>query len=190
MADRALGQLLPTRGAPVVGLLLAGGPAAILGAIGPVVINPVYGRSGRTRPHVGHELRKIAPCIADGNASATVVGIGGISGIEAAPTHLGPNPVEGVASPSECVAVGLEPLDCGLSSIATARGNQSSPKVATVHVLETSAIALAAPTIAVRPKRRDLFDGDQAAKPPPRHINLSARHGGKMTSNWKECNHG
>jgi len=80
----------------VLGLLGAGGPLAVFGAVWSVIINAVQGRPLWPVAHIGNEPPEVSPLLADGNAaraiSVIVVGLRRL----ASPAHLAPSDVQGV----------------------------------------------------------------------------------------------
>lgn len=102
----------------VVGLLLPGGPAAVLRAVRSVVVYPVNTGTGRARAHVCVEVGKVVPPFADVYAPAAVAVVGRVGVGPAAAPHLGPDDVNGVA-PETMPSVGPSRY---YSSLQTATG--------------------------------------------------------------------
>lgn len=59
-------------GLPVVRLLFTGRPAAILGAVGAVIVNAIQRVAGWAFAHIGHKVFKSVPSLADVNSALPI----------------------------------------------------------------------------------------------------------------------
>lgn len=126
--------------AAVVGLLLWGGPSAIVWSVGTIGIFPVDGvTNGGSEAHIGKEVfEALTPASTDDNATSSIAGIVLIVGIIAAPSHHRP----GIPFWRPAHAVGPIDRSSPLALQATARLNLF-PKVI---LPDTSLIATVAST--------------------------------------------
>lgn len=73
---------------PAIGVLcFTGRPSAVSRLVVPVSVDAVNSRVFRTRPHIRKKVLEAAPSFANGDTSATVVGVGGISRVINTPQH-------------------------------------------------------------------------------------------------------
>lgn len=113
---RQRGPMLPCafsaegREVPVSGLLGPCGPAAVLWAVGSVVVDAIYGVFGRwSATHVGYEgFVRVIPALADFNTASAVIRISNVLRVMATGLHAFPDLVFGspLTSPSLSVCSG------------------------------------------------------------------------------------
>lgn len=127
-------------GPRVVGLNVLCRPLAIGRGIGPVVINSFQRHAAWPFSHVGVEILKTQPAIADGDSARPVETITRQIWVCASPNDAAPNVVDGCArfavGCSCCRALALQ---------ATARSRVSSRKVACAHRKQRATNASAVP---------------------------------------------
>ena len=67
-----LRTLSPYLDSTVIGLLFGGAPLAVAWLVVAVVVDAVYGQPRRTLSHIGEEVSKVSPSIADSDSSTSI----------------------------------------------------------------------------------------------------------------------
>lgn len=141
-------------GPSIVGLLPSGGPPAIRGGVGAIVVDALKSHTRGAFSHIHHKRGKIFPARIDHNSAPAIVRKRGLAGIVAARSHVGPKIVERMVFPLSGQAV----LDAsaGLLVFQTAaRDLPSAAKGGASHNSSLSAIAAARPQICAVPPPSD-----------------------------------
>lgn len=81
------GALRPAALTPIIGLLGSRRPPAISRLVVARIVNPVKGRAGRARPHIGQKILELLPPVAKGNPAPSIVRINAAVGIAATDAH-------------------------------------------------------------------------------------------------------
>lgn len=119
------------RRTPISSLFLGRGPHAITRLIATIVVLSVNAdpTPWRSLSHVGQEILKLAPSLAEGDASAAVTRPFSVAGIQAAPDQAAPGVVDGRSTHS--VAVGWVLITTHRRRVAMKRSLQLSTETAT-----------------------------------------------------------
>lgn len=130
---------------PVCCLCLPVSPAAILGTVGTVVVDPIKRHAGRGLPHVGDEVLERLPSLAYPYSPPAVVFEGLVVGVSAPLPHAAPCAIQFRVRRTVRRVHG----NCQFAHKATARRGVSCSKVADGCLNLVSANATAAPSDAI-----------------------------------------
>ena len=130
----------------IVCLLDSCSPAAVCGRIVAVIVYPIKSESFRALSHVLKKIRKaISPSFTNGNASATIVGIGRNVPIMTASFHRGPDAVFSAIFVSFCKSVSGCLKARQFTPQTSATFSQAAPEIIPHHSYGLSAFAQAQP---------------------------------------------
>lgn len=147
---------MPTSRPPVVSLLGGCRPAAVSGRIRPVIVVSLYRHARRRLAHVGEEIFKDEPPVADRNAAPAVVSEARVFRIATPLQHGRPTGIGARLCASRRVPVLGVPRDQFLAVRAPATC-RSAAKVAGKRFDSVSAVAAAKPL-----RRSDISNGDKS----------------------------
>jgi hypothetical protein len=135
----------PSAAAAIVGLLFRSSPTAVIRRVASVVVYAVDRMTRRwASSHVGQEIFKALPSLADSNASASVIGIGWIGWSAASGFHFHPSAVFAGALSSGVAMRGVS-LNEQFSGKTSATRIQNAFERGGRYVCDRTAFAPAAP---------------------------------------------